>query len=207
MNPTHTSPFEVEALKPEGIGGRSSKAYQLTPTSVNPTRVTGRDRIGRVVEETIPTVAWRFMVHPKGSIDKVPIRTSSVYSKDPEDERYEQIVMRDLVASGWIPLELCPYSTEWTHITHGPFAQIPPGETECGGAPKGCTHMHALIEERKRFAREIFDADQAAVYAMKREEADRMADAISEGVGHSLARHLEALQGTRAKLRAGKGEE
>lgn len=201
------SPYEVDQLVPQGLNGSAGKVYQLTQTSVHPTRAIGRDEIGRVIEDTVPTVYWKFMVHPKGSIDKVPMRTCSVFSMEPEAERYETMITRQAIAAGWIPLELCPYSTEWTHITHGPFVRIPDGESACAGSPGGCVHMHRVIAARKVWAKTIHDADQAAVYSLKNEDAKKLAEQISEGVGAALARHVDNLTASRAKLRSGKGEE
>lgn len=209
MSNPQKNPFVVDQLKPERLGGGQGGVYQLTASSVSPTRVVGRDELGMPIEDTIPTTHFRLMVHPHGGINKVPMRTGSVFSMEPEAERYEQQQMRELIAQGWIPLELCPYSTEYTHITRGSFVRPPAGETDCGGKQGGCQHMHAVIKMRTDRARQIHEAEHAKVYAMKHEDTQRMIDGISEGVGAALARHVDAAgaaKANRANLRAGKGE-
>jgi hypothetical protein len=205
----YTSPFEVDQLKPEGMGGKSGKTYQLTAASVSPVRITGRDELGFPVEETIPTVYYRLFVHPRGSVDKVPMRTASVFSMEPEAERYEQIIERDLVSAGWIPFEMCPYSTAYRHITGGPFVKPPADATDadlkCNGSPNGCAHMNRLIDVRKAFALKVHNAEHDRVYAMKHEDAQKMIEGISEGVGAALAKHID-VKARRNNLKEGKGE-
>lgn len=204
MSQPQKNPFVVDQLRPERLGGGQGGVYQLTAASVSPTRVIGRDEIGMPIEDTIPTTHFRQMVHPCGAINKVPMRTGSVFSMEPEAERYEQQQMRELIASGWIPLEMCPYSTEYTHITHGPFVKIPAGEQACNGDPGGCVHMKKVIEGRIALARQKHDAEYARVFAMKHEDTQRMIDGISEGVGAALSRHITD---NRKNLRTGKGED
>lgn len=204
--PLQKNPFVVDALKPEGLGGKGGGVYQLTATSVNPTRVIGRDEVGMPIEDTIPTVPFRFMVHPCGAINKVPIRTGSVPSMEPEAQKYEMQVMTDLIGAGWIPLEMCPYSTAYTHITRGPFVKPPAGAEDCGGAPGGCQHMKAVMEERTKRAAAKHKAEHDRVYAMKHEDTQKLIDGLTEGLGQVLARQNDA-KANRERLKAGKGEE
>lgn len=203
----HNSPFVVDQLRPEGLGGKSGGVYQLTASSVSPSRIVGRDEIGMPVEDTVPAAYHRALVDPHGNVTKVPMRTASVFSMEPEAERYEQQTTRDLISAGWIPLDVCPYSTEYTHLTRGPFVKPPAGEEDCGGKPGGCSHMQAVIRERLKRSRAIFDADQAKLTTMKTEDVERIQEVTAKAFGAAMREHFPDPRANRTNLRTGKGEE
>jgi hypothetical protein len=206
------SPFVVSQLTPQGTDGRPAGIYQLDANSVSPTRVVGRDENGMPVEETVPTVYWRHFAMPDGGWNKVPLRTGSVFSMHEDAVAYERMVTTDLVRAGAIPGWLCPYSTEFTHLTRGPFVPVPAGEEDCGGNEQagGCKHMKALMARRKAIALEKHTAEVRRIESLKSDEINRMRDGIVEGVGTVIGKFMSAQDGlaaSRAKLKAGKGEE
>ncbi len=205
------SPHLVAELRPEGANGAVGGAYQLTSASASPTRIVGRDEIGLPIEETIPAAYWREFVHPHGHLNKVPMRTS-VGGDSMSHERYGQLTERELIAAGWIPSEMCPYSFEAKHITGGAFVKVPAGESDCGGskADGGCVHLQKVIAGRLAMSKKKHDADQTALHSMKTEDVTRMLEAVSEGVGQAIARQLDpkaAKAAGTARLRDGKGDE
>ncbi len=211
MNRQHSNPFVVSELKPQRLDGSKRGVYQLTAQSAHPTRIVGRDEDGMPVEDTIPTVSWRHFVMPSGCINKVPIRTSSASPEDDNSMAYEQMVTVDLITAGAIPLAMCPYSTEYTHITRGPFVKPQPGEEACAGdeANGGCSHMKALMERRKAKVRTKHEAEVRRIESMKNDEIERMQRGIVAGVGEVMAKHLapqDAASAARNRLRTGKGE-
>ena len=198
------SPYVVDSLRPEGLGGGGG-VYQLNVNSVSLTRIVGVDDAGMPIEETIPHAYHRLFVGLDGGIKRVPMRTAAVFSREPEAERYEQITMRDIISAGQMPLEACPYTFEYKHIKGGPLAKVPPGESDCGGKPTGCEHMHKVIDARIAVSRKKHDLIQTQAQNMKTEDVQRMLDTVAEGVGAALAKHDP--NGAKAKMRAGKGED
>ena len=207
MSDQRESPFVVQQLRPQRVGGTAG-VYQLTQASTHPTAIGGRDSLGHPIEETIPTVYWRYFVMPDGCINRVPLRTGSVFSMDVDAQKYEQETVHDLITEGAIPLSLCPNSTEWTHITKGPFAKVGDGQ-DCGGNEKagGCEHMKKLMEARKAHVLEKHRAEIKRIESMRDEErkneAALLRDGIVEGVGQVMAKHLQQKQ----RLREGRSSE
>jgi hypothetical protein len=203
------SPFVVSSLRPETMTGQVGGVYQLTNASVSPTRIIGRDEIGMPIEDTVPAAYWKYFVHPCGAINKVVLRTAAVFDMSPEAERYEIQVTREIVGQGWIPLAMCPYSFELSHVTGGAFVKVPDGEKDCGGKPDGCDHMKSVIASRVARAKKKHDDDERALHAIKHEEAERMIAAVSEGVGIAMARHADPKAARKAMSShlAGKGED
>ncbi len=179
------SPYLVSELRPEGVNGQRGGTYQLNAVSASPTRITGRDEIGMPVEETLPHGPWREFVHPSGCLNKVPMFTS-VGDVSLEHTRYGQQMERDLVASGWIPSDMCPYSFEYKHFNGGSFVKVPQGEVDCGGskADGGCVHLQKVITARLAASRKKHDADQAALTTMKMPDVEKMMSAaVAAGIG------------------------
>lgn len=213
MSDPRESPFVVQQLRPQRLGGTAG-VYQLTQASTHPTAIGGRDANGLPIEETVPTTHWGNFVMPDGCVNKVPLRTGSVFSMDVDAQKYEQETLHDLITNGAIPLALCPNSTEWTHLTKGPFAKIGDGR-DCGGRPNatgkigatpadGCEHMQKLCETRKTHVLEKHRAEVRRIESMRDEErkheAAMLRDGIVEGVGQVMAQHLAQKQ----RLRDGK---
>ncbi len=201
----HNSPHVVDALRPEGLGGGGG-VYQLNVNSVNPTRIVGVDDAGMPIEETIPHAYHRRFVHPDGGINRIPMRTAAVFSREPEAERYEQITTRDLIRDGFMPIEACPYTFEYKHIKGSSLAKVPSGESDCGGKPDGCEHMLKVIAARLAIRSKKHDLIQAQAQNMKVEDVERMVGTMADGVGAALAKHVDQAA-AKSKLRAGKGEE
>lgn len=209
MTNAQQSPFVVTQLRPEGDGGRAGGVYQLTASSVSPTRFCGRDENGMPLEETIPTVHWDYFVDPAGNVCKVPLRTSSVLSMDTEAVRYEQMVVTDLLRTGWIPLSKCPFTNEYHFIVGGPLAKPPKGVEDCGGSKDGCNHLKAIIEKRQERTATKARKEVERIEAMKADEISKMREGIVEGVGEVMAKHLAAQDDRKLaknRLRDGKGE-
>lgn len=209
------SPFVVTQLVPEGNEGRPAGVYQLTANSVSPQQFVGRDDMGMPVYETIPTVYWRYFAMLDGGWNKVPLRTGSVFSMHEDAIAYERMVISDLIRAGCVPGWLCPYSTEYTHITRGPFVKIPNGEEACNGdeASGGCVHLKALMAKRQKAALDKHTAEVTRIESLKDDQIARMRDGIIEGVGGAIAKHLAAaapqdvMKASKQRLRDGKGEE
>lgn len=200
MNP-HSNQFVVDRLVPEGTS--DERTYQLNNYSVNPTVVIGRDRLGMPIEDTIPACHHGLFVHPCGAINKVPLRTGPVLSMEPEAIRYEEQELRRLITKGWLPLGECPHTEKYAYLgVHGPLV---PGGVDCGGAPKGCVHMQAIMKERTAHFRDIYDEEMRKLREMTDAEADKMAKAVAEGVGIAIADRLgdprEQLQSRKNALK------
>ena len=192
--------------------------YPLDKASVHPTRIIGRDRLGRPIEDTVPTVKWGWFLMMDGCINKVPLRTSSVTSQHADAVAYEQATIQDLVLGGAIPTWACPFSTKFMHLTGGAFVLAGPGETDCGGvdSERGCTHLQVLAKERTAEVKRISDLRTDEFAATHQDEIRRMRDGIVEGVGQAvgiaMADHLSKAPGQaqaarRDRLREGKGDE
>jgi hypothetical protein len=208
------NPFVVDSLRPERVGGGGG-IYQLTENSVSPTRIAGVDEAGMPIEETVPAAYHRKFVANDGGINSVPLRTAAVFSQEPEAERYEHMVVRDIVAAGFIPLTVCPYSYEYKHIKGGPLVKVPPGESDCGGRPGAtdetncCPHLQAVIKLRRAASLAKYERQQAQVASMKVADVERIQEATVKAFGQALANHFPGDQKAagKARLRDGRGEE
>jgi hypothetical protein len=205
--------FVVDSLRPERIGGGGG-IYQLTENSVNPTVITGVDEAGMPIEETVPTAYHRKFVANDGGINSVPLRTAAVFSREPEAERYEHMVVRDIVSAGFIPLTACPYTFEYKHIKGGPLAKIPPGESDCGGRPGAtdetncCPHLQTVIKARRAMSLAKHQKQEAQVSSMKTADVERMQEGMVKAFGQVMATHLSEPKtgAAKARLRDDKGE-
>ncbi len=213
------SQFVVDSLRPESLGGDTGKTYQLTVNSTNPTRVVGVDEAGMPVEESIPAAFSRFFVGLDGCIKDVPMRTGAGCSMEPAAERYEQVVMKEIVKAGQLPLETCPYTGQYKFITGAnSLVKVPPGEVDCGGAGTivrdtsgqiesgGCVHMQKVIAERKARALAKHNKTQTQAQTWKAEDVERMNANMAEAIGAAIAKASDPSKANKARLRAGQGE-
>ena len=201
---TEHNPFVVSQLRPETANGNSGQVYQLNMNSVTPTRITGADDLGMPIEERIPICYSREFVGLDGCVKSVPLRTAAVYSQEPEAQRYEQVVVADIIRAGQLPLDACPYTNAFSHIRRGPLVKVPPGVEACEGKAGGCEHMHVVIKARKAAALVKHNAEQAKIESLRSEDVSRMMEGITQGVGAAIANHLAA---NREHLKSGKGEQ
>jgi hypothetical protein len=189
------NPFVVEELRPINPNGQSTATYELSKASVSPSKVVGRDARGMPIEDTIPTTHWAPFLMLDGCINKVPLRTGSVFSMHADAVAYENETVTDLVTAGCIPAALCPYSTKYQHITHGPFARPLAGESDCGGSngPLGCSHLQRIAAERQAGVLAKHNEDQERFSKMRDDEVKRMQDGIVAGVGEAIAKHVAGV--------------
>lgn len=175
------SPFVATALNPQRIGG-NSKFYELTSSSVTPTK-TYVDIDGNVIEERIPVHYSQEWVMPNGCINNIPMRTSAVFSMEPIHAVYEQTMSADLIRGGAMPLSECPWTNKYSFITGGTLARSKtPGE-DCGGAPKGCSHMQAAMASRKATALKKFEEQERLDNAKSEKDILKMAKTIGVVMG------------------------
>lgn len=205
----------VQQLRAVSRTGQSDLTYELTKDSVSPSRFAGRDARGFPIFETVPTVMWRPFLSADGCINKVPVRTGSVPSMHADAIAYENETFYDLIVAGWIPAWLCPYSTEYTHITRGPFARADHGEQDCGGstAEGGCVHLQKIGKLRRDAVLEDHNRALELFASQHKQEFERMRDGIVDGVGKAIAAHVmpaaQAQQrvASRAKQQLDEGKE
>lgn len=199
------SPFVVDQLKPEAAPDNGG-FYQLSQNSVSPTRIIGYDDAGLPIEETLPHCASRYFVMPDGEINLVPLRTSAVPSREPESERYEYTLIRDLIRAGAIPLDTCPHTTDYRATVGGPLVTPPKGEAACDGAPKGCAHMGVVREKRKAIHKAKHDRVQAAPPSISPESMQQMTGAVATGVAEGVASSMAKLRANAERFKKGEGE-
>lgn len=210
---SNQNPFVTDQLTARNPNGQSNATYELTKSSANPVRHIGRDGRGFPIEDTIPTASkWGWFLMPDGGLNKVPLRTGSVPSMHADAIAYENEVTYDIVMAGGIPAHLCPYSTELSYITKGPFAQPPPGVTDCGGSTKegGCIHLQEIRKARIAEVQRRYDLDLEQFTSRQHEEYERMRQGIVQGVGEAIAKHAVNPVAARAekaqRMREGKDE-
>ncbi len=207
---TPQSPYVVENLTAKTPNGAPQGTYELTRASVSPTRIVGRDARGFPIEETMPTVYWKPFLMLDGCINKVPLRTGSVFSMQAEAVAYESETIQELVTMGCIPAWLCPYSTKFQHITGGAFVS---GGSDCGGSEKdgGCDHLKEIAKVRKADVLQRYNAEAELLANKEAERYTNMTNSIVAGVGEAIARHVPAgpanSMARKANLRDGKIEE
>lgn len=168
--------FKVDTLVPESRGPNPGSVYQLTADSISPVRITGRDRWGGNVEETVPTNGGKFWVHPSGCINTVPMMTSPVgwklqngeYVGEGEHVRYAYGLERDLIRDGWIPLNVCPFTMRYQSVTRTScLVDNPDHVQDCDGKPDGCEHLRAVMKGRAARAAEKHAFEMQAYESMK----------------------------------------
>lgn len=207
------SPFTVDQLRAERVGGGGPNlTYALTSASVSPTLRVGTDKFGMPVEETVPTVYSKLFVGLDGCIRNVPLRTASVFSSEPEAERYETQTTKELVLSGVFPVEVCPHGGDFRHWTKGPLVPAPPGVTACDGSPKierntlgqiisgGCEHMQALIKLRRERAKDVHDALHRDFETMSDKKAKQLMELAGEAFGKAAASMTSTTKKAAARM-------
>lgn len=194
------SQFVVENLTPKNPNGQSTATYELSQASVSPSRVIGRDARGFPIEETVPTVHWANFMMLDGCINKVPLRTGSVFSVQAEARAYEDEIVSENVSLGCIPAWLCPYSMKYAHYTGGhAFVSPPPGALDCGGTGtpqhgEGCQHLQEVGKIRRAEVLRKYNEDLERQSKMKDDEINRLRDGIVQGVGEAIAMHMPSGQ-------------
>jgi hypothetical protein len=186
-SPQAATAFTVGQLRPPS-DTRAGGVYQIEAGSASPTRVVGRDKLGRPIEETIPTCYYQNWVDPGGNVMKVPMRTASVFSLDAEAKRYEDETTIDLLRSGWLPMHLCPLTPVFRNVTHTPYLVDNPERVEdCGGKPDGCEHLRPIVAERQRLAK--------LRYQEQEEQFARMNPSQATDLLRRLAQSLDVVEG------------
>lgn len=200
-------PWVRTSLVPEGRNGSDGRSYQLNADSVSPTRIIEIGEDGLPVEETICALAKheRF-VDPSGNVCDVALRTGRVPSEEPEAQRYEQVVIADLIRQNQLPLRCCPYTLEYRHIKGGPLIKPPKGAEDCGGHPDGCAHMKAEIEKRRRVARAKYDKQEQQAKTMSKDDVKQMLEGIAETFGDLKNELRGGISSGRKNLQTDKSE-
>jgi hypothetical protein len=207
MSTPPISPFIVENLTAKNPTGAQTTTYELSRLSVSPSRIAGRGPLGPI-EETVPTVHWANFLMLDGCVNKVPLRTGSVYSEQADAKSYENEITTELVSLGCIPAHLCPYSSAMGYITRGPFVTPPDGERECGGSGhpqgdgKGCKHLQDVAALRKAEVMRKYNAEQEMYSKMRDEEINRLREGIVLGVGEAIAANMPAQANAAARKQA-----
>jgi hypothetical protein len=155
------------------------RAYQLDEDSVSPTRVVGYDKFGMPIEETICALAKSAMfVDRWGNVCCVPLQTGRVFSSSPEAVRYEHLLVKDLILEGWLPLEACPFTQMYRHLTGGPLVRPESSADEdCGGRPgaerleQACEHMKGIVAKRRELNAERVSNIESAMMKMTKPQA------------------------------------
>jgi hypothetical protein len=193
-NPQASTAFTVTELRAPS-DTRAGGVYQIDASSSAPMRIVGRDKLGRPIEETIPTVYYHVWIDPSGNVLKVPMRTSSVYSIDGEAARYEQDTTIDLLRSGWLPMHHCPYTPVFRNVTFTPYLVANDDRVDdCGGKPDGCEHLKPILAARRRLDKER--------HAEQEEQFARLNPSQASDLLQRLAQSLSVVEGI-----ADRGEE
>lgn len=180
---TLTNPFRVSTLTPRDstgaeVGGAAT--YELTRQSAHPTRVVGRDRLGKPIEETINAHYSQRWVHPSGTINNVMMRTGVIMSMHPDAVAYETETTVELLREGWLPLRSCPFTTVYREITGTPCLVGNPDRVEdCGGKPDGCSHVLEIAAERQRLFKENHDREEKEQARMTKGQASELLQRMS----------------------------
>lgn len=166
-------------------------------------RIATVDEMGVPIEETISSFAKaeRF-VDPAGNICMVPLQTGRVLSHEPEAEKYENYIRRDLITTGWLPMAECPHTKDYRAITRRdePLVPIPAGESACAGKEGGCDHLWKLVEKRQAVSRKRWENQQFKKDSMTIEQALEMAERLGQGMAGN------GMKASRDALKNGKGE-
>lgn len=181
--------------------------YWLEHGTTSPSRIVGRDELGRAIEETVPAAYSRMFVMPDGCANDVPMRTwCGTYSSAPQDVSYEQTTTRDLILAGAMPLDVCPFTDEYAHITGGKLARTSAGETNCGGKPDGCEHMKKIMTARQALARSVHDKQQIEASNLTASQVQKMMSAAVAGGIEMQKAAIDPGASAKERLRQNKGE-
>lgn len=181
-----TNPFRVSTLTPRDstgaeVGGAAT--YELTRQSAHPVVVTGRDRLGRPIEETVNAHHSQRWVHPSGCINNVMMRTGVIMSMHPDAVAYERETSVELLNSGWLPLWACPYTTQYRDVTRTPCLIANPDHiADCGGKPDGCEHLLPIAAERRAQFKANHDAEEQELSRMTKSQASELLQRMSQAL-------------------------
>lgn len=185
--------FLVPMLTPERIGGGQAKTYQLTASSVHPLRTVGRDEFGQPIEETVPIAKSRQFVTMSGCINNVPLRTAPGVN-DHESLQIEQYTITRLIMQGWLPVDECPYTSEYRAITGGPLVKPKAGEQACSGKVGGCEHLHRVMDARRQRSVANWKAEEEKAAKMKSDEVEKIAQAVGQAIASYGSSDLKAAR-------------
>ncbi|KAB2910227.1 MAG: hypothetical protein F9K40_03080, partial [Kofleriaceae bacterium] len=131
-----------------------SKIAQLSHGTIGRTRVVGRTRLGLPREETIPAVRGVMMYDRGGNLVHVSIHSHREFVPHLDDQVRPR-VLRDLLEEGFLEIGFCPHMPRES-LKGKPSVEPPEGFNErCdGGGKEGCSHLHAIVAERKTLTRE-----------------------------------------------------
>lgn len=187
-NPLHR--FVGASLRATEILSPDDETFQVTDTSSKPTRIVGRDKRGRVIEETVTVCNPMAWMHPCGAINNVPMACGPAAWNSPGNRAYKMKETVRMLQAGWIPRGACPYTREFAHVTNTPRLVDDPNAVDgsvdgCDGGDikTGCDHFRALVVERTRLAREQHDEDQRMFSNMSPQAAATLARQIGQALG------------------------
>lgn len=135
------------------------KAYFVNVSNVSPTveDVAGgrdEDSDGYAPERTICAYADKVnMMDLGGNISEVPLSNSRVKSLRVEVQMYRIGLIRDIIAAGHIPVDVCPYAPGTSFKPDGPLVKNTENVKPCNGVEGGCKHFHDVREKRLARAR------------------------------------------------------
>lgn len=204
----------------------AGRMIQIDADNVSPTRIVGRDEDGAPIEEAIPTLGkLEKFVDRDGNICDVALRTSRMLGLTSEDEKYENVIRRDQITAGSLPLGECPYTEEYGKLVNPSRSESvqdslirkPEGAKACRGKPDGCEHLQPVIAKRRQKARAKRDADELRGAAMSQAAAANLARQFSQSMGQLAAiaaapagdaptEAAARAKNLRANMSAGKGE-
>ena len=191
------NPHVRQTLVPERLdGGPGELTFQITAESVSPTAICGYDDGGNPIEDSVPNAYWEWWVNLSGSIRRVPMRSSSIFSNDYQHKLYEHEKYIDHIRAGQMPAWVCPYTTEFKHIKGGPLIKVPAGEEDCGGSgeahrniqpgpnpyapPKVCKHMQKVIDQRVAAARKKHEEIQKDSSSLSMANAEKLMETAAK---------------------------
>lgn len=173
--------FRVESLRPQRLAeSKHDKVYQLTQSSVSPTRIVGYDKYGVPIEETICVNNPQRWVTHDGCINSAPMSTGHTNWHTMEALHYRQMLTEEMLEAKWFPLASCPYSAALAGIVDNPDRV-----EACAGKPDGCEHAHAVAEKRKQIAK--------AMYRQREEEFTKLTPHEAVSLTRRLAGALDVI--------------
>jgi hypothetical protein len=165
----------------------ANRVFQLTESTVSPTRPAGRSEDGMPREETIPAIKSEKFVDPAGNICDVYLRNGRVLSNDATAEKYEQTMRKDQIMAGSLPLGECPYTAEYRRWTNSEtlLGEIPAGVKACNGAPGGCEHLKPVIAARLAKTLKKWESEQRKEGDLTQAQAEGLVKAMAAGLASS----------------------
>lgn len=174
-----TKPPSGELIDPTNS---DDKAYFLSVNNVSPTKdatTEGRDEDakGTVPEETICSYSEKIdMMDLAGNLSEVPISNGRVPSLRLEAQIYRVGLVRELIAAGHLPIDVCPYASATPYKPSGPLVRKPDGAKACAGEPGGCVHFLEVKKKRHTRAMAIWESSNADRESISIKNLDRLAN-------------------------------